>query len=85
MPYSRSERLAQFVSGRQFVDNHMNAYINSIQHLFSGESVDVFNSRLEVNEFNRECYHRFVDTFNDRCMNIAQVGHCVWIYKLLNS
>ncbi|CAG2179600.1 unnamed protein product, partial [Oppiella nova] len=28
----RSERLAQLVSGRQFVDNHMNAYVNSIQH-----------------------------------------------------
>ncbi|CAG2169628.1 unnamed protein product, partial [Oppiella nova] len=72
---ARGQDRVNLVYGRQWLDIHMNAYVNSVQHLFSGQSVDVLNTRLELND--RQCYHRFVDTFNDKCMNIAQNSYAL--------
>jgi len=64
---AKGEDLENLVKGRQFLDTHFATYVNSVEHLVNG---DVLNTRSELN--NRECYHKFVDTFHDQCMNIAQ-------------
>ncbi|CAG2118625.1 unnamed protein product [Medioppia subpectinata] len=63
------ERYQQLVTGRQFVDNMFSEYVNSIQHLMNANN-DVLNTRLELN--NRECYHNFVDTFKEQCLQITK-------------
>ncbi|CAG2109053.1 unnamed protein product [Medioppia subpectinata] len=62
-------KLSELSTGRQFLDTVFEEYVNSIQHLMNANN-DVFNTRLELN--NRECYHNFVDTFNDQCLSITQ-------------
>ncbi|CAG2166500.1 unnamed protein product, partial [Oppiella nova] len=72
--------LENLVKGRQFLDNHFQAYVNSVEHLVNG---DVVNTRSDLN--NRECYHKFVDTFNDKCMNIAENSYVLGkLYQFVN-
>ena len=53
------------------MDKHFADYVNSIKHLIDTKNIDVLNGQESLN--NRECYRKFVDTFNEKCFNINQV------------
>ncbi|CAG2104941.1 unnamed protein product [Medioppia subpectinata] len=57
-------------AGRQYVDKHINNYVNSIQHLLIVDNNAILNTKQELN--NGECYRKFVDTFHENCFNLGE-------------
>ncbi|CAG2172404.1 unnamed protein product, partial [Oppiella nova] len=65
------KELESILKGREFVDNFMTEYVNSIQHLIPNiETNAILNTKRELN--NRLCYRQLVDTFHQKCFNLNQ-------------
>ncbi|XP_054159327.1 legumain-like [Oppia nitens] len=80
---SNTEEFERIVNGRQFFDQHLTEYLNIINYLRNTDSYDLLNTRLELN--NRVCYHKFVDTLNDNCLNIAHNSYVLSkLYTFVN-
>ncbi|CAG2165848.1 unnamed protein product, partial [Oppiella nova] len=65
-----THELKQVLWGRQYADKHLRQYLQSIEGLTGLGANVILNTKLEVN--NRDCYHKFVQAFNDKCFNLAQ-------------
>jgi len=61
------QALSELAAGRQFLDKHFNAYLQSVEHLI--DTNEVLNTRQTLTK--TDCYHNFVDTFNDQCLSIS--------------
>ncbi|CAG2167520.1 unnamed protein product, partial [Oppiella nova] len=70
------KELESILKGRQYVDNSMTEYVNSIQHLMPNiETNAILNTKRELN--NRLCYRQLVDTFHQNCFNLNQNPYVV--------
>ncbi|XP_054162249.1 legumain-like, partial [Oppia nitens] len=65
-----SNKLERLVNGRQLVDKHFDAYVDSVSHLISGNKNDIINNIQEVND--GDCYRQLVDTFHHNCLNLGK-------------
>jgi legumain len=66
--------LTQLKEGRQFLVNHLTAFVNSIPDLVGNEVNNIVNKKtvLAQHPFHRSCYRTFVDTFNRDCLNLNE-------------
>ncbi|CAG2100674.1 unnamed protein product [Medioppia subpectinata] len=76
------EDLENLLNGRQYVDKHINDYVNSIQHLLTVDSNAILNTKQELN--NRQCYRKLVDTFNENCFDLTQDTYVKLVALLLS-
>ncbi|CAG2167835.1 unnamed protein product [Oppiella nova] len=65
------KKLENLYKGRQYVDNHMTEYVNSIQHFIPNIATNaILHTKQELN--NRHCYRLLVDTFQKNCFDITK-------------
>ncbi|CAG2169590.1 unnamed protein product [Oppiella nova] len=65
------DQLDGLTRGREYVDKVLYEYVNSIQHLMPNIATNVIlNTNREL--YNRECYRKMVDTFNEKCFNLSK-------------
>ncbi|CAG2163272.1 unnamed protein product [Oppiella nova] len=65
------QELENLYKGRQYVDNHMTEYVNSIQHLMPNIATNaILHTKQELN--NRHCYRQLVDTFHENCFDLTK-------------
>ncbi|CAG2102804.1 unnamed protein product [Medioppia subpectinata] len=62
--------LQRLLTGRQYMDKHIAQYVQSVEHMLTVNTDAILNGKHVVN--NAECYHKFVDTFDQQCFNINQ-------------
>ncbi|CAG2121308.1 unnamed protein product [Medioppia subpectinata] len=62
--------LQRLLTGRQYMDKHIAQYVQSVEHMLTVNTDAILNGNHAVN--NAECYHKFVDTFDQQCFNINQ-------------
>ncbi|CAG2168459.1 unnamed protein product [Oppiella nova] len=65
-----TQELKNILNGRQYADNHLRQYVQSIESLTGLGANVILNGKLELN--NRDCYQKFVETFSDKCFNLGQ-------------
>ncbi|CAG2171846.1 unnamed protein product [Oppiella nova] len=75
------KELEQLLSGRQYVDNVLYEYVNSIQQFIPNIATNaILHTKQELN--NRHCYRQLVDTFHQNCFNLNQNTYTlIYLYK----
>ncbi|CAG2163982.1 unnamed protein product [Oppiella nova] len=63
------DELSRLLKGRQYVDQHLRAFVDSVHHMTRLDTNALLNSKLELSE-DMTCYKKFVDTFHDKCFNM---------------
>ncbi|CAG2163981.1 unnamed protein product [Oppiella nova] len=63
------DELSQLLKGRQYVDQHLRAFVDSVHHMTRLDTNALLNSKLELSE-DMTCYKKFVDIFHDKCFNM---------------
>ncbi|CAG2175035.1 unnamed protein product [Oppiella nova] len=65
------DELDGLTRGREYVDKVLYEYVNSIQHLMPNIATNaILNTNREL--YNRKCYRKMVDTFNEKCFNLSK-------------
>ncbi|CAG2107453.1 unnamed protein product, partial [Medioppia subpectinata] len=73
--------LAQLLlRNRELMDKQIEEYVNTLPGI---EANVVLNSKLQIN--NKECYHKLVDTFHDKCYNLGQNSYAIQKMKVLGN
>ncbi|CAG2164557.1 unnamed protein product, partial [Oppiella nova] len=67
------DELSRLLKGRQYVDQHLRAFVDSVHHMTRLDTNALLNSKLELSE-DMTCYKKFVDTFHDKCFNMNKVS-----------
>jgi len=63
------DELSRLLKGRQYIDQHLRAFVDSVHHMTRLDTNALLNSKLELSE-DMTCYKKFVDTFHDKCFNM---------------
>ncbi|CAG2175540.1 unnamed protein product [Oppiella nova] len=66
-----TQELQNLMKFREYVDNVLYEYVNSIQHLMPNIATNaILHTKQELN--NRHCYRQLVDTLHENCFNLNQ-------------
>ncbi|CAG2115003.1 unnamed protein product [Medioppia subpectinata] len=63
-----TQELELILNGRQYADKQLNGLFETLKPLTGLEAIVALNTRSKVN--NRECYYKFVQTFDEQCFNL---------------